>query len=82
MVLVALFAPYTVGIGGSPDLHDFYKWVFDSLEVLNDFTGQVVVSRRDTGIRKWARWLRVDFGFQAVCLAEARLRSSFTLSGG
>ena len=36
-----------------PDLHGFYKWVFDSLE-------QVVVSRRDVGIRKWTRWLRVD----------------------
>ena len=29
------------------DLHGFYKWVFDSLELLNDFLEQVVVSRRD-----------------------------------
>ena len=43
-----------------PDIHGFYKWVFDSLEVLNGFLGQVVVSRRDVGIRKWARWLRED----------------------
>ena len=35
-----------------PDLHGFYKWVFDSLELLNDFLWQVVVSRRDIGIRK------------------------------
>ena len=43
-----------------PDLHGFYKWVFDSLEVLNGFLRQVVVSRRDVGIRKWTRWLRED----------------------
>ena len=33
-----------LGLVGSPDLHGFYKWVFDSLDVLNDFTRQVVVS--------------------------------------
>ena len=43
-----------------PDLHGFYKWVFDSLEVLNGFLKQVVVSRRDVGVRKWTRWLRED----------------------
>ena len=43
-----------------PDLHGFYKWVFDSLEVLNGFLKQVVVSRRNVGVRKWTRWLRVD----------------------
>ena len=42
------------------DLHGFYKWVFDSLGLLNDFLKQVVVSRRDIGIRKWTRWLRED----------------------
>ena len=46
-----------------PDLHGFFKWVFDSLEVLNGFLRQVVVSRRDDGIRKWTRWLREDFEF-------------------
>ena len=25
-----------------PDLHGFYRWVFDSLEVLNGFVRQVV----------------------------------------
>ena len=45
-----------------PDLHGFYKWVFDSLDVLNDFTWQVVVSRKDDGLRKWTNWLREDFG--------------------
>ena len=54
-----------------PDLHGFYKWVFDSLEVLNGFLRQVAVSRKDVGIRKWTRWLREDFKFQAVCLASA-----------
>ena len=43
-----------------PDLHGFFKWVFDSLEVLNGFLRQVVVPRRDDGIRKWTRWLRED----------------------
>ena len=28
-----------------PDLHGFYRWVFDSLEVLNGFLKQIVVSR-------------------------------------
>ena len=44
-----------------PDLHGFFKLVFDSLEVLNGFLRQVVVSRRDVGIRKWTWWLREDF---------------------
>ena len=35
-----------------PDLHGFYKWVFGSLELLNGFLKQVVVSSRDIGIRK------------------------------
>ena len=42
------------------DLHGFFKWVFDSLETLNVFLRQVVVSRRDEGIRRWNRWLRED----------------------
>ena len=50
--------PWDSGI--PPDLHGFYKWVFDCLELLNDFLKQVVVSRRDVGIRKWTRWLRED----------------------
>ena len=43
-----------------PDLHGFYRWVIDSLEVLNGFVRQVVISRRDEGIRRWNRWLRED----------------------
>ena len=43
-----------------PDLHGFFKCVFDSLEVLSGFLGQVVVSRGDDGIRQWTRWLRED----------------------
>ena len=50
--------PWDSGI--PPDLHGFFQWVFDSLELLNDFLGQVVFSRRDVGIRKWTRWLRED----------------------
>ena len=41
-----------------PDVHGFFWWVFDSLEVLNGFLKQVVVSRKDIGIRKWMMWLR------------------------
>ena len=54
MVRVVLFPPFIHGISGiPPDLHGFYKWVFDSLELLNSFLKQVVVSRRDVGVRKW-----------------------------
>ena len=42
----------------------FYKWVFDSIQLLNDFLKQVVVSRRDSGIRKWTWWLRGDLGYR------------------
>ena len=45
-----------------PDLHGFNRSVFDSLEVLNGFTKQVVVNLRDIGIRQWTRWLRDDLG--------------------
>ena len=45
-----------------PDLLFFLKWVFDAMDLLNDFTKQVVVSRRETGIRKWTWWLREDLG--------------------
>ena len=45
-----------------PDLHGFYRWVFDSLEVLNGFVKRVVVKRRDVGVRKWPNWLREDLG--------------------
>ena len=45
-----------------PDLHGFHKSLFDSLELLNDFLKQVVVSRRDLGIRKWVNWLLEDLG--------------------
>ena len=45
-----------------PDLHGFYKWVFDSLNILNEFTRQVVVSRKEAGVRKWTNWLREALG--------------------
>ena len=34
--------------------------MFDSFEVLNGFLRQVVVSRRDIGLREWVNWLRED----------------------
>ena len=45
-----------------PDLYGFYKWVFDSLDTLNDVTGHVVVSGREAGVRKPTNWLREDLG--------------------
>ena len=48
--------PWDSGI--PPDLHGFYKWVFDSLGLLNSWLGQVVVSRRDVEVRMWTWWLR------------------------
>ena len=45
-----------------PNLYHSASGVFDSLDILNDFTGQVVVSRRDAGVRKWTDWLREDLG--------------------
>ena len=53
------------GIGGFfPDLHGFKRWVFDCFGLLNDFLQQVVVCRRDIGIRKWVTWLREDLSFR------------------
>ena len=54
MVHVDLLTPCTLWMNVSR--------VFHSLDVLNEFTWQVVVSRRETGIRRWARWLREDLG--------------------
>ena len=34
--------------------------MFDSLGLLNDILKQVVVSRKDIGVRKWTRWLGED----------------------
>ena len=65
VVLISSLRPWDDWI--PPDLHGFFKWVFDSLEVLNGFLRQVVVSRRDDGIRKWTRWLSRMFGFGLIC---------------
>ena len=34
----------------------------DALAFLDDFTRQVVVSRKDAGLHQWANWLREDSG--------------------
>ena len=66
MVRVVLFLHFIPGIIGFLLIFMvFCRWVFDSLEVLNGFLKQVVVSRRDLGIRKWFNWLRVDLSFYA-----------------
>ena len=54
-----------------PDLHGFFRWVLDSLELLNGFLQQVVVSRRGIGIRKWSRWLREELSSRPYVLAQA-----------
>ena len=58
-----------------PDLHGFYKWVFDSREVLNGFLGQVVVSRWDVGVGgldvSVDKMAQGGLEFWAVCLASA-----------
>ena len=59
MVLLAPFLPFTLGMSGSPlTCMAFLKLFFDSLDILKDFTRQVVVSRREAGVRKWTNWLR------------------------
>ena len=63
MALVTPFAPFTLGMRGfALTCMTFNKWVFDSLDILNDFTRQVVVSRREAGVRKWTNLLREDLG--------------------
>ena len=50
-----------------PDLHGFYKWIFDSLGLLDECERQVVFSRSDlavdvpriTGQDLFERWLRL-----------------------
>ena len=74
MVRVVLSLPLIPGTGGfSPDLHGFYKWVFDSIELLNYFLKQVVVSRRDLGICKRVNWFREHLSSRPC----ARLRPDF-----
>ena len=54
-----------------PDLHGFYKWMFDALGLLNDFVKQVVVTRRDSGLRRWAHLVKGRFRGSAIRLAHA-----------
>ena len=73
----------------SPDLHGFYMWVFDALDILNDFTWQVVVNRREAVLRRWTNllredlgsrpyaWLRPDFVPPSPCLVRFRLLKLF-----
>ena len=61
MVLAVPFLLFTLGIIGFLLIcMVFYRWVFDALDVLNRFFRQVVVSRRDEGIRRWKGWLSED----------------------
>ena len=61
MVLVVPLFLFNPGRTGFPLIcMAFINGVFDSLDELNRFSRQVVVSRRDEGIRRWKRWLRED----------------------
>ena len=55
----------------------FYKWVFDTLAVLDMFAQEVVTARRDTGLRNWARWMQEDLdqllGFIGLCCCRKML---------
>ena len=53
-----------------PDLHGFFKWVFDSLEVLNGFLRQVVVSQDLVGLG------------QKKSTADAEFRNAWMVSVG
>ena len=53
-----------------PDSLGFYKWVFHALRLLIDFVRQVVVARRDSGLRGWANCgCGEDLGARPQCLA-------------
>ena len=56
-----------------PDLHGFFRWVFDALALVNDFTGQVIGSRKDAGVREWTNWLREDLGSRPYALLRPDL---------
>ena len=45
-----------------PDLHGFFHWVMTSMNDLNRFVKQVVVTRRDSKLLQWGNWLREDMG--------------------
>ena len=64
----ALLEPWVQRI--PPDLHGFYKWIFDSLDLLDEFVRQVVTSRRHSGLRSWATWLREDLGSRPYALGH------------
>ena len=53
-----------------PDLHGFYKWVFDALGLLNDFVKQVVVAREESGLRV-GNLVKGGFRGSALCQAQA-----------
>ena len=58
--LVASLEPWDGWI--PPDLHGFFHRVLTSMDDLNRFVKQVVVTCRDSGLLKWRNWLRKDVG--------------------
>ena len=54
--------PWSLGFTGFPLICMVSVWVFDSLGMLHEFVRQVVISRRNSGLRSWANWPREDSG--------------------
>ena len=57
---VVSLEPWAVWI--PPDLHGFFHWVMTSMNDLNRFVKQVVVTRRNSKLLQWRNWLREDMG--------------------
>ena len=51
LLIICWSAPQVAHRLASSRLRGFHKWVSDSLGLLNDFVQQVVVARRDSGLR-------------------------------
>ena len=71
MVRVVLSLPLLPGDKWiPPDLHGFYRWVFDSLESVNEFLEQVVVRRGVFCDSQVGFLASGGFSFSAVRLAQ------------
>ena len=71
MVLVVLSPPWIPGTGGFSQTCMFsLSGCFDALDILHNFTGQVVVSRKDAGSKKWAKLASGEFRFLVLCLTS------------
>ena len=56
--------PSSLGLTGSPDLHGFYEWVMDSIDLLIKCTLDVVHRRQTTRLQAWSNWIWEDISSQ------------------